>query len=399
MKKRKLFLLFIFLTVTISRLYSQEYVVVLSLDGFRSDYVEKYNAHNIKSIAEKGVRVKQLIASNPTKTFPNHYTIVTGLYPDNHGLVANAFYAPELKKEYSLRNRSSVENGAFYGGEPIWNTAQKSGLKTASFYWVGSEANIQNRQPDIWKAYDETVSFPQRIDSVISWLNLPKSKRPRLTMLYYHQPDNIGHSFGPDSKQVEEQVHYVDKQVGILYRKLMELPFASKINLIVLSDHGMRSISLDKAIVLEDYIKKNWIDGIYGGNPFYFIKARTQYTDSIYNALKHIKHLRIFKHGKAPKRLHIGNHAHSGDFAVMTNPSWSLFVSHANKKEGGTHGYLNTDKQMSALFVATGSSFKKGYKKHSIQNIDIYNLIAKTLRIQPAPNDGKFRRVKRLLKK
>lgn len=255
--KKIFFLLFIIYGYSlIAQSKNENYVVVLSLDGFRADYPEKYNAQNILKIAKNGVRVKRMIPSNPTKTFPNHYTLATGLYPDNHGLIGNSFYDEDLDLVYSLGNRARVENGAFYGGEPIWNTAKKAGLKTASYFWVGSEAKINGMQPDIWKKYNSRVTFEQRIDSVISWLKLPKKERPRLVMLYYNEPDSAGHRFGPNSNQVNEQIAYVDKNVGNLYARLMQLPFADKINFILVADHGMRSISIDKQVILENHIKK-----------------------------------------------------------------------------------------------------------------------------------------------
>lgn len=377
-----------------------QYVVVLSLDGFRADYPEKFQAKNILQIAKQGVRVKRLIPSNPTKTFPNHYTLATGLYPAHHGLIGNAFYAPDLGKTYSLSDRKSVENPDFYGGEPIWNTAHKAGLRTASYFWVGSEAKIAAYQPEIWKKYNGKIAFETRIDSVISWLQLPYSERPRLLMLYYHEPDKAGHRFGPDSPEVAEQVDYVDKQVGDLYEKLMQLPLADSLNFVLLSDHGMRSICEDKQIVLEDYLKEDWLSGIYGSNPVYTINAAVGKKDSVCGALKSVRHLKIFKRGSIATRWTFGHNIRTGDCCIVGETGWSVFKTHAQKyKTGGTHGYLSSDRQMAALFVAKGPAFKIGYTKTRIKNVDVYNLLAKILGICPAPNDGKERRIRDLLKK
>ncbi len=376
-----------------------QYVVMLSLDGFRADYPEKYQAKNILNMAKEGVRVKRMIPSNPTKTFPNHYTLVTGLYPDHHGLIGNSFYAPDLKKTYTMSDRESVENGDFYVGEPIWNTARKEGLQTASYFWVGSEAKIKGMQPNIWKKYDGKVTFESRIDSVISWLQLPYNKRPRLVTLYYHEPDHSGHFFGPDSKEVAEQVRYTDEQVGNLYRRLMQLPIADSLNFIVLSDHGMRSLSKGKEILLENFVDFNWIEGAYGGNPVYVINAKAGKQDSLYKALRKIKYLKVFKSKKIPARWNFGQNVRAGDFFVVAKKGWSVFYKkNKNFDFHGTHGYLNSDKQMAALFVAKGAAFKNGYTRRKIKNVDVYNLVAKILGIAPAPNDGKFRRVKKLLK-
>lgn len=399
--KKIFFLLFIIYGYSlIAQSKNENYVIVLSLDGFRADYPEKYNAQNILKIAKNGVRVKRMIPSNPTKTFPNHYTLATGLYPDNHGLIGNSFYDEDLDLVYSLGNRARVENGAFYGGEPIWNTAKKAGLKTASYFWVGSEAKINGMQPDIWKKYNSRVTFEQRIDSVISWLKLPKKERPRLVMLYYNEPDSAGHRFGPNSNQVNEQIAYVDKNVGNLYARLMQLPFADKINFILVADHGMRSISIDKQVILENHIKKDWVDGVYGSNPVYTIRAKKGYKDSVYHSLKKIKKLLVYKRGKAPKKYHLANHIRTNDFIVIGKKGYSVFATNAlGRLFGGTHGYINCDKEMSAIFVASGNMFKKGFTKNTIKNIDVYNLIAHILDITPAPNNGSFKRVKQLLLK
>ena len=397
------FLVSVFLLTALTLCTAQQdenYVVLVSLDGFRSDYIEKHDAKNLKKLADNGVRVKRMIPSNPTKTFPNHYTLVTGLYPDNHGLINNYFYDPRLKKEYALKDRTSVEDGRFYGGEPIWITAKKAGIRTASFFWIGTEAKVNGIQPDIWKKYDQSIGFEQRVDSVISWLNLPKAKRPRLVMLYFHEPDGAGHTFGPESMQTKAAVRHVDQLIGDLYNKMMNLPIANQLNLIVVADHGMRKISKDKRIVMSDHIKKEWLAGIYGNNPVYTLKANPGKIDSVYRKLKSIPNLNVFKREKAPKRFNIATHIRTNDMIAIPEPGYSLFESHDKiSNYNGAHGYLNTDRQMDAVFLAIGNRFKKGYSKNRIKNIDVYNLLANILNITPARNDGNFNRVKSLLKK
>jgi len=183
------------LLVTIT-LNSQEkpYLVILSMDGFRWDYPEKVATPNLDSVAAVGVKAKSIIPSFPTKTFPNHYTMVTGLYPDHHGIVQNEFYDPESGRYYRIGDRKAVMDGTFYGGEPIWVTAEKQDVKSASYYWVGSEAEIGGVRPAYWKEYDGKVPFENRIDSVISWLRLPEEKRPHLILLYFDEPDGYGHT-------------------------------------------------------------------------------------------------------------------------------------------------------------------------------------------------------------
>ena len=223
----------------------EQYVVLVSFDGFRWDYPNLYNTTNLDKLAARGVKADRMIPSFPTKTFPNHYTLATGLHPGNHGLVNNTFYAPDLDLMYRMGDRSAVENGAFYGGEPIWVTASKQGLITGSFYWVGSEASVKGMQPTYWKRFDDSVPFADRIDTVVKWLGYDEERRPRLVTLYYEEPDSEGHGAGPVSDETGKMVEQVDSLIGVLISKLDRLPIARKINLIILSDHGMAQLSSD----------------------------------------------------------------------------------------------------------------------------------------------------------
>ncbi|NQU80840.1 MAG: alkaline phosphatase family protein, partial [Bacteroidetes bacterium] len=214
------------------------YVVMLSLDGFRWDYPQKANTPNLDRIAEIGVRAESLRPCFPTKTFPNHYSIATGLYPGNHGIVLNNFYDSAMDVSYSLGNRESVENGDFYGGEPIWVTAENQGVITASYFWVGSEAPVKGVQPTYWKRYEHKFPFTQRVDSVIAWLSLPEEKRPHLITWYMDEPDSKGHQLGPDNPDLIPVISYLDSLVGNFMFKLNRLEIGKNVNFIVISDHG-----------------------------------------------------------------------------------------------------------------------------------------------------------------
>ena len=393
-----LLLFFSFPLVAFSQNQNKDYVVVLSLDGFRADYLELYDTPNLSKIAKYGVRVKEMVPCNPTKTFPNHYTLATGLYPDHHGIVSNTFYDKKLNKLYSLKDQLSISNGLFYGGEPIWNTAIKAGVVSAVYNWIGSEADIQNMQPNIWKKYHKSTSLKQRVDTVIQWLQLPEAERPHLIMLYHYQPDFTGHVYGPNSPEMGKLINELDSEVGRFYEKLMSLSIANKINFIILSDHGMRSISRDKVVYLNQFLDSSLVDNIYGSNPNFIIKAKLGKKQELFNSLKKIKHLHVFLQGSTQKSLHMGENHHFDDLIVIGEKGYSVFESKDELHDfGGAHGYLNTDKQMSALFIATGKGFKKGYQQDKIKNIDVYDLMAHLLKITPAPNDGSFERVKSLL--
>jgi alkaline phosphatase D len=206
----------------------RNYVVLISFDAFRWDYDKLYNTPNLNLLALDGVKAGRLIPSFPTKTFPNHYTIATGLYPDHHGLVDNSFPAADLGLFYRMGDRAAVENPAFYGGEPVWVTAEKQGVKAASYFWVGSEAPVGGMHPSYWKKYDGRVTYQARIDSVIKWLGYSPEKRPELVTLYFDEPDLISHDFGPESPQTGKVVSSLDSIIGVIRMKLSALPDAKK---------------------------------------------------------------------------------------------------------------------------------------------------------------------------
>lgn len=379
---------------------SQPYLVVLSMDGFRWDYADRTETPNLDKIAAEGVKAERMIPSFPTKTFPNHYTLATGLYPDHHGIVLNGFYDPEEDRYYSTQIRETVGDGSFYGGEPIWVTAEKQGLKSANLFWVGSEADVQGIRPSIWKKYQHHLPYADRIDTVISWLERPAQQRPHLIMWYFDQPDGDGHDFGPDSPKTLHTIHYLDSLVGVFTKKLAALPVADSINFIVTSDHGMGNISEDRVVMLEDYLDKNRIAEIQGNNPIWTIKSTEGYKNEIATALANIDHIHWWRTGQLPERLHYGTNPRTLDFVVVADSAWSVFYDKKSKYFGGTHGYDNADKDMHTIFYATGPAFNDDGKTYPVfKNVDLYPMMCKIHGLKPAPNDGDIREVEPMLKK
>ena len=402
---KTLFLLSL-LIVNLSSVQSQSvdkdtvpYVVMLSLDGFRWDYPDKAFTPNLDYIAKHGVKANSLKPSFPTKTFPNHYTIVTGLYPDNHGLINNSFYDSDSDKYYKIRDSKAVTDGTFYGGEPIWNTAEKQGIKTASYFWVGSEANIQNMNLSRFKKYEHNFPYEQRIDSIISWLQLPLNDRPHLLTWYIDQPDTKGHKYGPDSKEMSDYIPCLDSLVGVFIKKVENLPNADKINIIIVSDHGMATISEEKTIYLNKHINFDWIEKIQGSNPVYNIRAKLGYKDSLYAALNSIPHAICWKAKEVPEYLNYGTHKRNLDLILTCDNNWSIYKYKKYPVSGGTHGYDNRFKDMDAIFYAIGPAFKKNYKQKTFENVNIYVLIAKILGLKPAKTDGNIKIVEGMLAK
>ena len=378
---------------------SLQTTVILSLDGFRWDYPGKACTPNLDLIAENGVKAVSLIPSFPSKTFPNHYTIATGLVPDHHGIVNNSFYDPALRKSFSLGNKEARFNPDFYGGEPIWITAQEQGVITASFYWPGADVAIQGKHPDLWKEYDQGVPFKQRIDTIIKWLSLPEAQRPRLVMGYYHEPDESGHEYGPNDIRTFKMVHEMDSLTGILYKRIKQLPNGGSINFIVVSDHGMGAISSDRNTVLRDFIPESWPVRIEGGNPNFNIYAEGAWVDSAYYSLCKVAHLKVWKPSEVPHYLNYGRNPRVGKIIVVADSAWSVSIQKPKKQfSGGTHGYDIHDTDIHAIFYAIGPAFKQNYVQPSFQNTDIYPLLAYLLGIKPAKTDGNIQEVIHMLK-
>ena len=375
-------------------------LVILSMDGFRWDYTEMTSTPTLDSIAQNGVKAVSFKPAFPTKTFPNHYSLATGLYPDNHGIVQNNFYDADMDAIFRLGDRNSVEDGRFYGGEPIWVTAEKQGITSASFYWVGSEAPIQGIQPTYWKQYDSRVPNKDRVDTIIKWLQLPEEKSPRLIMWYFSEPDGVGHRYGPGTPIVNAMVTEVDSLVGVFMKKLNELPNKKNIDFIVLSDHGMSHTSFKRYINLSDYLKEEWIERAHGGNPAIIVQAAENCTDSILNALSEVKHLKAWKNDDIPERFNYGNNPRTLDILILADNTWSIGWRPANTGYiGASHGYDNDVMDMHAIFYAIGPSFRKGYSHPVLEVVDLYPLAAHLLGLNPAEMDGKLERTKGMLRR
>lgn len=379
----------------------ENYVILVSMDGCRWDYPDLYKTPNFETMADAGVKAERVISSFPTKTFPNHYSIATGLYPDHHGLINNTFYAPDLDLTYSIGNRDMVENGKFYGGEPIWNTAQQQGVLSASFFWVGSEASIQGMQPDNWKPYDGSVPFEARVDTVINWLKKPLAERPRLILLYFQQPDGVGHDFGPVHEETGRVMEELDKILGQLRRKLGKLPYGDRVNLIVTSDHGMGAISPERYVNINDYVKPEWVESVIGGNPVYLLDPTEGYADSVVLSLDRIEGVSAWRKEDMPSHLNYGTHQRIPDVVVVADSSWSIGEKANTESQGywgGAHGYDNSNTDMHNIFYAEGPAFKENYVHPPFENVDIYPLIAHLLDLNPASTDGKLENVSDMLK-
>ncbi len=364
------------------------YVVLVSFDAFRWDYTDLYHTPNFEALAENGVKAEKLIPSFPTKTFPNHYTLATGLYPDHHGIINNSFYANDLVKIFRIGDRDMVQNRNAYFGEPIWVTAELQGIRTASFFWVGSEAPIMGKHPTYWKKYDEGVPYMDRVDQVIKWLEKPVKKRPGLITLYFDEPDGIGHDYGPEHVETGKVVTYVDSVLGYLRKEIAKLEYSDRVNLIVVSDHGMGPVTPERYVNLHDYLQEAWTDHIIGGNPVYLIDPADGFEDSVTVNLNRAEGVSAWQAEDMPPHFHYGTSSRFPGIVAVADSFWSIGTLPGSGHSGGNHGYDNAFTNMHSIFMAEGPAFRKGYTRPPFSNVEVYGIIAHILNLSPATTDG-----------
>jgi predicted AlkP superfamily pyrophosphatase or phosphodiesterase len=381
-------------------------VILVSLDGFRWDYLEKFKPKVLNELAKSGVRAKWLIPSFPTKTFPNHYTIVTGLYPEHNGIVENNVY--DFGATFSMSKREEVQNPRWWLGEPIWVTAEKQNQIAASYFWVGSEALIENEQPTFWRTWNAKVPPEMRVDKVLSWLDLPVEKRPTMITLYFSDPDDAGHEFSPDAEETKYAVWNVDRYIGQLMEGLKRRRIDEKANVIIVSDHGMAPVDIRNTTFLEDYFNFDTTERILWTNEIVQIFPKAGKEDEIFSKIKNLQHATCWKKADIPARLYYNDSSRIAPIVCSSEEGWMTTNRERYKdwlkdiedptKPRGAHGYDNKYQTMQATFIAHGAAFKKGYVAEPFENIQIYNVMCKILGLTPAKNDGNLQVVEGMLK-
>ena len=370
--------------------------IVVSLDAFRWDYPTIYNTPWLDSIAANGVAAT-MVPSYPSSTFPNHFTLATGLVPDHHGIVNSQFWAPEKGELFSMGDSATRYNPYYFGGEPIWVTAKKQGVKSASIYWVGSDVAIQGLYPDYYLRWDNEprLTYPQRVEEALRIAKLPESERPSLLMVYFDEPDWTTHHYGPIAEESEAVIEQLDSLMGILYRGLKELDYG--VNLIVTSDHGMTEISDEKFISIEQTVNPDWVERIVSTNPT-SIFCKEGCRDSLFNQLSKVKHISVWRKEEVPAHLNYGTSNHLGDIIVAPDLGWQFATT--PRGLNGAHGYDINEPDMQIIFRACGPDFKRGYTlPHSFSNVDLYSILAELLKIEPAKTDGSLEKVQELFSK
>ncbi len=378
-------------------------VILISFDGFRWDYMDKTETPHLQSLAKNGVKARRMVPSFPSKTFPNHYTLVTGLFPAHHGIVSNRFFDPALNRMFIYKDSLNNTESVWWGGEPIWITAVKQGQRSATYFWPGSEAEIGGARPSYYESYDGKVPDSSRVDRVLKWLDLPANERPTMITLYFSHTDDIGHRNGPESQEILPAIRKMDAMIGRLSDGLRQRGLFDKVNIIALADHGFAQTSQDSLIFLDDYIDMNKVQAIIE-TPVVGIKSKDNDTLQLFQKLIGAHpHMKVFTAKNMPDRFQYTGNARISPIVLLADEGWSIttkgyYAKFKNYEFGGTHGYDNELPSMGALFVAHGPAFKKGYTAEPFANIHVYELMAKILGLKAAPNDGSLESVKDMLK-
>ncbi len=385
-------------------------VILISIDGYRADYPEKYPSPTLDRLAKEGVRAKWMTPSFPSLTFPNHYAIATGLYPDHNGIVANNIYDPEFRQLFTMAKREEVENGRWWLGEPIWVTAEKQGQRAAAYFFPGTEAEIAGKRPSFWKVFDDKAPNFGRVDTVLGWLDLPVAERPTMITMYFSDVDHAGHDAGPDAQAVREAILTVDQSLARLVDGLTARGIFGQVNLILVSDHGMARLDPRQVVVLDDHFDSALAETIVWSGTMVHIFPKPGKGDAIYNSLKTKApaHITVYRKQEMPARFHYGTSRRIGDLVVVSDEGWMVSSRDRYRPvkvaEGaaipvrGAHGFDPDLPSMRAFFVAHGAAVKSATVVEPFANVDVYNVMARILGLKPAANDGGDAAVKAVLR-
>ncbi len=378
-------------------------LLLISIDGFRADYLQRGLSPTLQRLADDGVRATAMQPSFPSLTFPNHYTLVTGRYPDNSGIVDNAMVDPKLG-DFRLDLRAAVRDGRWWDeAEPIWVTADRYGLHTATMFWPGSEARIHGYRPDHWRPYPKHPSYDARVDQILSWLDLPPAQRPDFLSLYFEGVDTAGHYYGPDSPEVDQAIRQVDAALARLVAGLKQRGLYRRMNMIVLADHGMAHTPPSRRIRLARLIDTAHARIVSTGAIAGIVPAPGHAAELDAALLRPHAHMTCWKKSQIPARLHYGHNARVPPLFCMAQDGWLMVSSqtslqHHGKPIQGEHGFDNAAPDMRALFLAHGPAFRRHAVVPEFINVDVYPLMTHLLGIPAQPNDGSYDAVKGMLR-
>lgn len=381
------------------------YVIMISADGFRYDYAKKYNARNLLKYSDECIQAKAMIPSYPSITFPNHWTLITGLYPSHHGLIDNYFYDYQRKQAYAMSNRQNAEDGSWYGEVPLWSLAEKQNIISASLQWVGSASDAGGIRPTYYYSYHEKFTPSEKVNKVINWLKLPEDKRPHFISLYFPEVDGAGHHFGPEANETEIAVQLVDNAIGELVEKVNNLGLQN-VNFVFVSDHGMIRVDDENPLKIPALLlDKNRFD-LYNSQTL--LRVYVKNSDEVKKVYKELKanktnDYEVYLGKKLPKYIHFATkddkYNRIGQILLIPKAP-KIFLFKDQKTSKGKHGYdPKIVPEMKATFFAWGSEFKNNMIIDEFENINVYPLIAEILGLKiEHPVDGKLKVLKKILK-
>lgn len=372
-------------------------LLLLSFDGFRWDYVYRVPMPNFRSIIDDGVMVEHVENAYITKTFPNHYSLVTGLYAETHGIVANEMYDPALNQSFSMETDSIYESRWWEEAVPLWVTIQKAGGRSGAAMWPGSDVKIHGMFPNQYLLYNASVSFETRVERIIEWFSAPREEAVDFGVLYWEEPDESGHKLGPQSSRMDHVIVGIDEKLGFLMNELKKAGLYEKVNLIVTSDHGMAQLSPDKIIELDEYVSRDlytWVDK----SPVVGILPKEGKLEEVYNKLVDANpNMVVYKKENIPEHFHYQHNIRIMPILIESKEGWTVMQNRTGSFMLGNHGYDNTLRSMQPVFVARGPAFCKNYVKASMRSVDLYPLMCHILSIHPLPNNGSLLNVQDLL--
>ncbi len=380
---------------------ARPYILLISWDGFRWDYPDRGDFPAIRYLQEHGVRAESLQPIFPSKTFPSHYSLVTGMYPSRHGIIFNRFTDPRTGIYYSTKRKTAdrLFPMEWYRGEPIWVTARANGIKSASVFWVGSEVIDKQRRPDYFELYDHYMPHETRIAKIMEHLRRPPAERPHFLSLYFSDTDDYGHTYGPNSSEIISAIQKLDHSLGQIIDGLKKTGLADSVNIILVSDHGMTETS-PRRVIPADSLLKGLDYTVNGSGQVCSFLAEPSVIKEIEKRLAGFPQgYQLYRRGAFPAYFHFSDHPALGPLLMVADPGWYIKLKFPLSSRGA-HGYDNRFLDMHGIFMAMGPAFKENYRTGMLRNIDVYSLMCHILNIRPNPDmDGEFMKIMHVLKR
>jgi predicted AlkP superfamily pyrophosphatase or phosphodiesterase len=374
-------------------------LILVSLDGWRWDYIDRFRVDNLRALAARGVRAERMLPSFPVLTFPNHYTIVTGLYPEHHGIVANTMNDAGIGTRFTM-TAETARDPRWWRGEPLWATMVKRGRRAATMFWPGSEVAFDGVRPTRWLPYAKPMTSPDRVRQVLQWLALGDAGRPSFVSLYFDEVDTAGHDYGPDSAELRAAALHLDESLGQLVAGLHTLGLDDRATIVVVSDHGMTQLSPHRVVYVDEYVDLDTVD-VTEWNGFFAAAPKNGDAAALYRALSgKAPELAVYMRDETPPELHYRGNPRIAPIIGIPRIGWAASSWEridSRGLEAGAHGFRPTDSDMGALFVAAGPGVHRGVVVPPFPNVDVYDVLCRVLGLTPLPNDGSDATARRIL--